>query len=69
MQNPLNDLRRKARALPQRSGVYLMKDRLGQVIYVGKAKNLRRRVATYFRKSRRQVRSQPRISFAVIMNP
>ena len=67
MQNPLVDLRRKARALPQGSGVYLMKDRLGQVIYVGKAKNLRRRVTTYFQKSRRHVRSQPKIAAMVEM--
>ena len=67
MQNPLVYLRRKARSLPQGSGVYLMKDRLGQVIYVGKAKNLRRRVATYFQKSRRYVRSQPKIAAMVEM--
>jgi DNA polymerase-3 subunit epsilon len=34
--------------LPRRPGVYLFKDRDGQVIYVGKASNLRSRVRTYF---------------------
>ncbi|MEK9180155.1 MAG: excinuclease ABC subunit UvrC [Patescibacteria group bacterium] len=34
--------------LPQSPGVYLMKDRAGHVLYVGKAANLRRRVASYF---------------------
>ena len=38
----------QAEALPAEPGVYLMKDRAGQVIYVGKAANLRRRVRSYF---------------------
>ena len=36
-------MRKVARELPRKSGVYLMKDRLGHVIYVGKAKDLRKR--------------------------
>ncbi|NNF62791.1 MAG: DEDD exonuclease domain-containing protein [Acidimicrobiia bacterium] len=35
-------------ALPRRPGVYLFKDRTGAIIYVGKAKNLRTRVRSYF---------------------
>ncbi len=35
-------------SLPRRPGVYLFKDRTGTVIYVGKAKNLRSRVRSYF---------------------
>ncbi|GAB4155028.1 MAG: excinuclease ABC subunit UvrC [Planctomycetaceae bacterium] len=38
----------KARKLPTSSGVYLMKDKLGRVIYIGKAVNLRSRVGSYF---------------------
>jgi excinuclease ABC subunit C len=34
--------------LPERPGVYLFRNRLGKVIYVGKAKNLRSRVRSYF---------------------
>lgn len=34
--------------LPRRPGVYLFKDRRGEIIYVGKAKNLRGRVRSYF---------------------
>jgi len=37
-----------AARLPTRPGVYLMRDESGQALYVGKARNLRRRVASYF---------------------
>ncbi len=40
----------KARTFPTTSGVYLMKDTGGNVIYVGKAKNLRSRASSYFSK-------------------
>ncbi len=67
MQNEKHHLGRVARSLPQTPGVYLMKDRLGQVIYVGKAKNLKRRVSSYFQGSRRFVRAQPKIAAMVEM--
>lgn len=38
----------KVKRLPQAPGVYLMKDDLGRVLYVGKAVRLRNRVASYF---------------------
>jgi excinuclease ABC subunit C len=38
----------KLKQLPQDSGVYLMKDQKGTIIYVGKAKNLKNRVSSYF---------------------
>ncbi len=40
--------REQAKALPTNPGCYLMKDKDGEVIYVGKAKNLRNRVTSYF---------------------
>jgi excinuclease ABC subunit C len=41
-------LQEKLDALPTEPGVYLMKDRRGHVVYVGKAINLRNRVRSYF---------------------
>ncbi|MGF1679348.1 MAG: helix-hairpin-helix domain-containing protein [Candidatus Methylacidiphilales bacterium] len=46
-------LQAKLRELPHQPGVYLFKDRFNRVIYVGKAKDLRRRVSQYFHPSRR----------------
>lgn len=41
-------LKDKAHSLPMAPGVYLMQDRTGKIIYVGKAKKLRNRVSQYF---------------------
>lgn len=46
-------IRKKVSELPHKPGIYLMKDRFGTVIYVGKARDLRKRVSTYFQPSRR----------------
>ncbi len=43
-----SELRKQAMALPTDPGVYLMKDRKGTVIYIGKAKVLKNRVSQYF---------------------
>ena len=37
------ELRKKANTLPMEPGVYLMRDRRGEIIYVGKAKKLKNR--------------------------
>jgi excinuclease ABC subunit C len=46
------DLPQKIRTIPTEPGVYLYKNAEGEVIYVGKAKNLRSRVASYFHEGR-----------------
>src|ERR671930_1146730 len=46
------DLLQKIRTIPSDPGVYLYKNAAGEVIYVGKAKNLRSRVSSYFHEGR-----------------
>lgn len=46
-----DDLKKKAKALPDTPGVYFFKDSEGAVIYIGKAKSLRNRVSSYFHAS------------------
>ncbi|MDQ2775655.1 MAG: GIY-YIG nuclease family protein, partial [Acidobacteriota bacterium] len=52
MHLPETDLREKVAQLPTQPGVYLYKDGAGTVLYVGKAKNLRSRVRSYFNEDR-----------------
>jgi excinuclease ABC subunit C len=47
------DIKAKLREVPHQPGVYLMKDRLGSIIYVGKALDLKRRVSSYFMPSQK----------------
>jgi excinuclease ABC subunit C len=51
MDDRLEKLVEKAKALPKTPGVYLMKDEKGRVIYVGKSSSLRERVCSYFQSS------------------
>ncbi len=48
MNGKLQILRKKAMALPLLPGVYIMRDKSGKIIYIGKAKALKNRVSQYF---------------------
>jgi excinuclease ABC subunit C len=52
------NLRIKLDSLPTEPGIYLMKNRDGQIIYIGKAKSLRSRVRSYFQESAHDGRRQ-----------
>jgi len=69
------DLLAKIRTIPTEPGVYLYKNAEGDVIYVGKAKNLRSRVASYFHEGRWEdaktgtlVREAADIEYIVVAN-
>ena len=72
--NPhLAELRRRAMALPMTPGVYIMRDKTGEVIYVGKAKALKNRVSQYFgsdqnhtEKVRQMVRRVERFDYILV---
>lgn len=60
--NRIDQLLDKAQSLPQEAGCYLMKDKNGQVIYVGKAKKLRTRVISYFNQSAKSLKTEYMVS-------
>ncbi len=55
--NKVAELLTQAKSLPQESGCYLMHDKSGRVIYVGKAKKLRSRVTSYFDSSLKSLKT------------
>ncbi len=69
------DLAQKIRTIPADPGVYLYKNAEGEVIYVGKAKNLRSRVSSYFHEGRAEdaktgtlVREAVDVDYIVVAN-
>ncbi len=56
------NIKNKILSLPTKSGVYIMKDKDGTVIYVGKAKNLKNRVSQYFRSSPKPTKVQAMVN-------
>ncbi len=67
MVNPefADHLREKAAGLPLTPGVYIMRDRAGKVIYVGKSRKLKNRVSQYFHESDFQSRKTDAMTFFV----
>src|SRR2546430_17297924 len=51
------DARELIASLPNRSGVYRMLNAAGETLYVGKARDLRKRVASYFQKTEHEPRT------------
>lgn len=52
----------KANALPLSPGVYIMRDKSGRVIYVGKSRKLKSRVSQYFQNSEKNVKTSKMVS-------
>lgn len=57
---PSKAIREKLKKLPDEPGCYLMRDRDGRIVYIGKAASLRKRVQSYFRQHTRRT-AQPKI--------
>jgi excinuclease ABC subunit C len=57
VQNPSLDIQLKLKTLPDKPGVYQYFDKDGTIIYVGKAKNLKKRVTSYFSKNHEQAKT------------
>lgn len=56
------ELLKKANTLPLCPGVYIMKDRNGKVIYVGKSRKLKNRVSQYFQQSKKNTKTLQMVS-------
>ena len=61
-QSELDNLLEKANGLPLCPGVYIMKNKAGKVIYVGKSKKLRNRVSQYFHSGAKNVKTAKMVS-------
>ena len=66
-------IKEKVKALPRSSGVYIMKNNKGEIIYIGKAKILKNRVSQYFQNSKKQIKVQTMVDniadFDYILTP
>lgn len=64
-QETISALKEAIRRLPNKPGVYVMHNEFKQPLYVGKAKNLKKRVASYFQASKKLQIAQPKIKSMV----
>lgn len=62
METRMQKLLDKANTLPLSPGVYIMKDKAGKVIYVGKSRKLKNRVAQYFQNSEKNLKTMKMVS-------
>lgn len=56
------ELLERANGLPLRPGVYIMRDRSGKVIYVGKSAKLKNRVSQYFQNSEKNLKTEKMVA-------
>ena len=66
-------IKEKVKSLPKSSGVYIMKNSKDEIIYIGKAKNLKNRVSQYFQNTKKQIKVQTMVenisNFEYILTP
>ena len=62
METRIERLLSKANTLPLTPGVYIMKDKAGKVIYVGKSRKLKNRVSQYFQNSEKNLKTMKMVS-------
>ncbi len=62
METRTERLLQKANTLPLAPGVYIMKDKAGKVIYVGKSRKLKNRVSQYFQNSEKNLKTMKMVS-------
>ena len=58
------ELLEKANKLPSCPGVYIMKDKDGKIIYVGKSRKLKNRVSQYFQNSKKSFKTEKMVTYA-----
>ena len=59
------DIKERVKNISHNPGVYFFKDKQDQIIYIGKAKNLKKRIYSYFNKSNKNSKNKIMISKAV----
>ncbi len=62
MKKSPDNVERKLKQLTDSPGVYMMKDSAGAILYVGKARNLKKRVTSYFQKKDHDIKTRTLVS-------
>ena len=57
-----DELLEKANSLPLTPGIYIMKDKNGNIIYIGKSRKLKNRVSQYFQQSKKNIKTLQMVS-------